>query len=165
MTDGAGVKAVLGDFGLCKVVDEHGMTSSSLRANGVAGLAAYLGPELYQSEDLGTAVAPQEKQSEKYDGLRTVKGDVFAFGMLSFTTLGGDLSLALCGGNAALPPIPIAMSIVEGRRPSWEHMLLGKDADPYRDAVRTYWDVITACWHQSSPVVCKDETFLYPSNA
>lgn len=152
MTDGGNIKAVLGDFGLCKIVDEHGMTSNSLRNNGVAGLAAYLGPELYRPGDLGDVETEQEEQSPKYAGHRTVKGDIFAFGMLSFTTLGGDLKPALCSGSGtALLPMPVAISIVKGRRPLREHLLLGEDAVKlYRDAIDTYWDAITACWQHNA---------------
>lgn len=150
MTEGEGIKAVLGDFGLCKIVDEHGMTSNSLRNTGVAGLAAYLGPELYGPGDLDDVVTEQEEQSPEYAGHRTIKGDIFAFGMLSFTTFGGDLGLGLCGRKGKVSPFSLAISIVKGRRPLKAHLELAKYHEADRAAIETYWPSIVDCWQHDA---------------
>ncbi|EJD51663.1 kinase-like protein [Auricularia subglabra TFB-10046 SS5] len=138
-TDGGAVTAMLGDFGLCKLVDLQGLTSVSQRPNGVPGVPAYVGPELYRSEELGQVVVPEVEQQPKYAGRRTVKADVFAFGMLAFTTLGGDIKPALCGGSDKVNNLLIGIAIVRGSRPLREHV-------PLSEGQEGYWDVIRTCW-------------------
>ncbi|EJD51670.1 kinase-like protein [Auricularia subglabra TFB-10046 SS5] len=102
--------AVLCDFGLCKLAESGGLTSASLRRDGPAGVAAYVAPEMHDAK-------PPPSSGDPYTGRRTVMSDVFAFGMLIFTTLGGSIEASL-GPNS----VAIANKLINSHRPIREHI-------------------------------------------
>lgn len=130
MEDG---RAVLADFGLCKIVEQGGATSFSFRPGGTAaGLAKYIAPEVHDvtGQDIKPAVANQGE----YAGRRTVKSDVFAFGMLLFDVYGGDAAPAL-----GKQDMVITTSLIKGKRPA-------RGDITRKDFPGSYWRVIEDCW-------------------
>ncbi|EJD51672.1 kinase-like protein [Auricularia subglabra TFB-10046 SS5] len=118
--------AVLSDFGLCKLVELGALTSSSIRHDGPAGVAAYIAPEMHSPK-------PVAGSKDPYTGRRTLASDIFAFGMLIFTTLGGDIAAAL-GGSSFL----IWKALTESQRPLRQHITARID--------EKYWYIATECW-------------------
>ncbi|EJD51685.1 kinase-like protein [Auricularia subglabra TFB-10046 SS5] len=137
------VTAMLVDFGLCKIAQENGETSKSWRPDGdAAGRAKYIAPEVHdlpdvQAELFDYVLRPEVSPDEQgiYQRRRTVKSDVFAFGMLIFEIYGGD-------ARTLGPPRPAnrtVVSLIEGRRPPRTAISRG-------DFPERYWGIITDCW-------------------
>ncbi|EJD51692.1 kinase-like protein [Auricularia subglabra TFB-10046 SS5] len=109
---GSDGSALLCDFGICKLIPPGQMASLSLRTAGPQGMVAYVAPELHSN-----------------DTLRSVKSDVFSFGMLIYDVLGGELSKL--GPTSA----SIVMKLQVGIRPG--------RVDGMRDEL---WQIACDCW-------------------
>ncbi|EJD51624.1 kinase-like protein [Auricularia subglabra TFB-10046 SS5] len=128
--------AVLSDFGLFSITPD--IASHPLRdpdSNSYRSIIPYyLAPETF-----APAYFPEHTLGElkrrlpEYGGLprRTTESDVFAFGMLAFTTLGGDPARALGRG------IQVPVALAEGKRP------LREDGAQVDDLT---WELINECW-------------------
>ncbi|EJD51665.1 hypothetical protein AURDEDRAFT_111734 [Auricularia subglabra TFB-10046 SS5] len=125
--------AVLADFGLSKIVEQGGATSFSFRPGGTAaGLAKYTAPQIH--DITGQEIKPAVADHGECAGRRTVKSDVFAFGMLLFDVYGGDAAPAL-----GKQDMVVTASLIKGKRPA-------RSAVTRKDFPATYWAVIEDCW-------------------
>lgn len=126
-------RAVLSDFGLCKLTPEDVRVSLSLRLGDIHGVAAYLAPEVYRLEEFEESTAEElrnlGREEPDYAGRRTEKADVFAFGMLVFTTFGGAGHMGQPGREN------VSRAIISGRRP---HRI-----NELHDDI---WRLICDCW-------------------
>lgn len=109
--------ALLGDFGLCKLVSPGEEASLSLRFGRPHGDIAYMAPELHE-----------------LDALRSCGTDVFAFGILIFETYAGSSPTQLGRTREA-----VVQSLCSGHRPQRAEITREDMSDDM-------WAVACDCW-------------------
>lgn len=137
--------AVLSDFGLSKLSKGGSPNSLTIRMDGPDGWPAYIGPELHGSKPIqytnGDGVAavthPAVTQQPEYEGRRTVKADIFAFGMLIYETFGIKPAAGL-GFDKPLAQT-VMFALVRDRRPA-------RSGITRADFPNAYWALIETCW-------------------
>lgn len=114
--------ALLGDFGLCKLIPPNQMASLSIRDGRPHGVIGYMAPELHD------------------DGaLRTTFTDVFAFGILIYETYAGTAPIISGKGNKNELLIAAWRN---GERPS-------RDSISNEELTDEIWEIATGCWEHN----------------